>query len=156
LKLPEYSTGNVIRGLLIYSAGDTTASLIISEFSVIRMVGIMAVGAVVYAWEIPAWFRYIEKKYSGSARAAMAVLYFNPLWIARHLAFISLFSNRITDIHWTLLAVSVKSFAVNLPVAFAANYLIQNKVSLKWRFLSSAIFSSLMAIFYPLCMEIFK
>lgn len=35
---------------------------------------------------------------------------------------------------------------LNLPIAFAANYMIQNKVPLKWRFFSSAVFSSLMNI----------
>jgi hypothetical protein len=31
-----------------------------------------------------------------------------------------------------------------------ANYVIQNKISLQWRFLASAIFSGLMAVYYAL------
>lgn len=156
MRFPRYRTGNVVRGLLIYSAGDTIASLIVSEFSVIRLLGVMAVGALIYAWEIPAWFQFIESRYKGTGRAAMAVLYFNPIWIARHLAFISVFSAGVSALHWNLLLIALKSFAVNLPVVFAANYLIQNKTPLKWRFFASAVFSAFMAIFYPLCIVIFK
>ncbi len=86
----------------------------------------------------------------------MAVLYFNPLWIARHLAFICLFSGKTVDIAPELLLVSLKGFAVNLPVAFAVNYLIQNRTPLKWRFTASAVFSALLAVYYPLCRVIFK
>lgn len=156
MNLPSYRKTDVLRGLLIYSAGDTVAALLTCGFSLPRLLGIMAVGAVVYSWEIPAWFDYISKRYRGMARAGMAVLYFNPLWIARHLAFICLFSGQTGDIGPGLLKTALKGFAVNLPVAFIANYLIQNRVPLKWRFLSSAVFSSLMAIYYPLCRVIFK
>lgn len=153
---PTYTKSNILKGLLIYSAGDSAAALLTCGFSFPRLIGIMAVGALVYSWEIPAWFDYIGRKYRGFARAGMAVLYFNPLWIARHLALICLFSGQSSDIGPELLKVSLKGFAVNLPVVFVANYLIQNRIPLKWRFFSSAVFSSLMAVYYPLCRVIFK
>lgn len=156
MKLPAFRLSSFLKGLTIYSAGDTAAALLTGGFSPARLSGIMAVGGLIYAREIPAWFDHINDRYRGFSRAGMAVLYFNPLWIARHLAFISLFSGRYTDIRWELLALATKSFAANLPVAFAANYLIQNRVPLKWRFFSSAVFSSIMAIYYPLCRVIFK
>lgn len=116
----------------------------------------MAMGALVYSFEIPAWFAWINSRFHGFARAGMAVLYFNPLWIARHLCWISLFSGRPEEVSTDLLTVSLKGFVVNLPVVFAVNYLIQNVISLRWRFLSSAVFSSMMAVYYPLCRVIFK
>ncbi len=61
-----------------------------------------------------------------------------------------------TWINLGLFIIVLKSFTVNIPVAFAANYIIQNKIQLKYRFLSSAIFSSLMAIYYALSVVIFK
>lgn len=146
----------MLKGLLVFPAGDTAAALLTCGFSLPRLLGIMVVGALVYSWEIPAWFRYINGRYKGIARAGMAVLYFNPLWIARHLAFIRLFSPESGNISMDLLTVAVKGFALNLPVVFAANYLIQNTIPLKWRFFSSAVFSSLMAIYYPLCTVIFR
>ncbi len=116
----------------------------------------MAVGGLIYSFEVPAWFRWINGRFSGIARAGMAVAYFNPLWITRHLAFICLFSRDFSGISPVLAAVALKGFAVNLPVVFVVNYLIQNSIPLKWRFFSSAVFSSLMAIYYPLCRVLFK
>lgn len=156
MRFPGYRTADVIRGLLIYPAGDTAAALLTGSFSPLRLAGMMALGGLVYAWEIPAWFRWINAGYTGMSRAAMAVLYFNPLWIARHLAFICLLSGRTGDIAPELFIVSLKGFAVNLPVAFLVNYLIQNRTPLKWRFAASAAFSALLAIYYPLCRVIFK
>ncbi len=114
------------------------------------------VGGLIYSLEIPAWFSYINGRYRGMQRTLMAMLYFNPLWIARHLLFIFFFSGQISMVHWSILTIALKSFAVNLPVAFAANYIIQNKLPLNWRFFSSAVFSSLMAIYYALSRVIFK
>jgi len=141
---------------VIYAAGDTAAALFTCGFSLWRMLGVMAVGGLIYSFEVPAWFRWINGRYSGIPRAAMAVLYFNPLWITRHLAFICLFSRDFSGISPVLAAVALKGFAVNLPVVFVVNYLIQNSIPLKWRFFSSAVFSSLMAVYYPLCRMLFK
>ena len=152
----KYIFADVRRGVIIYPLGDTIAALLMNEFSVTRLLGMVLVGGLIYSLEIPAWFSWINKRYTGMQRTLMAMLYFNPLWIARHLLFLFLFSGQIAMIHWTILSIALKSFAVNLPIAFAANYIIQNKLPLSWRFFSSAVFSSLMAIYYALSMVIFK
>jgi hypothetical protein len=161
LKL-RYSVSNILRGVLIYSVGDTIASIFLSEFSFLRMLGIMVAGGTVYAFEIPNYFRWIDEKTAqingpkGSlSRAGLAILYFNPLWIARHLLFIQLLKGNWSGISWNLLSLGFYSFAANIPVAFTANYVIQNKIPLKWRFFSSAVFSSMMAIYYALSQTIF-
>jgi len=126
------------------------------------MLGIMFIGATVYAFEIPNWFAWIEHRTSrmtplkGSlARTGLALLYFNPLWIARHLLFIALLTGDHSAIGWGLLRLGLLSFAVNIPIAFLANFLIQNRIPLRWRFLASATFSSLMAVYYALSRTIF-
>jgi hypothetical protein len=86
----------------------------------------------------------------------MAILYFNPLWIARHLIFIKLFSGHIHELSWNLLTIASWSFIANIPISFAANYIIQNMIKMKWRFLSSAFFSALMAVYYALSIVIFR
>src|SRR5690606_31697107 len=144
-------------GGLIYMSGDTIAAVIIDQFSWIRLLGIFALGATLYSFEIPQYFRWIEKvitKYQGwkkiALKTSMALLYFNPLWIARHLMFVYLFSGMMDLITWDLLRVGLISFAVNIPVSILANYLIQNKISLKYRFFASAVFSGIMAIYYAM------
>ncbi len=151
-----------MRGVLIYSIGDTIASVILSEFSLVRMLGMMFIGGTVYAFEIPNYFRWIDARTAGMSglkgslsRAGLAILYFNPLWIARHLLFIQILQGSWCSINWNLLRLGFYAFIVNVPAAFAANYVIQNRVPLKWRFLSSAVFSSLMAIYYALSQKIF-
>lgn len=88
-------------------------------------------------------------------RTGLAILYFNPLWIARHLLFIQIFSGNWGGISFNLLKLGLYSFLVNIPIAFMANYVIQNRISLKWRFLASAVFSSLMAVYYALSKVLF-
>ncbi len=121
------------------------------------------IGAVVYSFEIPNYFAWIDKKtlgYNGIkkmlAKTGLAIAYFNPFWIFRHLAFIKLFSGNYTLINKSLLVIALWSFLVNIPISFFANYLIQNKIKLDWRFMASAIFSGLMAIYYALSETIFQ
>lgn len=158
----RYSLLDVVRGVLIYSSGDTVASLILSEFSVTRLLGMMLIGGTVYAFEIPNWFRWIDGRTSrlkgvgrSFARTGLALLYFNPLWIARHLLFIQIVSLNFSGIGWELLRTALYSFSVNIPIAGAANYIIQNRIPLKYRFFASAVFSSLMAVYYALSRAIF-
>lgn len=157
-----YRASDCLRGVLIYSTGDAVAALLLSQFSLPRLAGMMLVGGSLYALEIPAWFRYIDRRTSGMsglggslARTGLALLYFNPLWIARHLLFIQVFSGNWSGIGWGLVRTGLLSFSVNVPFALAANYLIQNRMPLKWRFLASAVFSSLMAIYYAFSQVIF-
>ena len=162
LKL-AYTKANIFRGALIYSSGDLIATLLLGEFSIARLLGMIVLGATLYAFEIPNYFAWIERKTKEIAgikktlvKTGLAILYFNPLWIARHLVFIKLFSGTFSQIDFFLLRIAGLSFLVNIPISFVANYFIQNKVSLHWRFLASAIFSALMAIYYALGEVIFN
>ncbi len=159
---PGYRFSNALRGMLIYGSGDTAAALILGEFSLVRMIGMALVGAVVYAIEVPNWFHWIDKRVqdrcdwrSALQRTGLALLYFNPVWIARHLLFIQLFSANWQQIDWSLLSLGCYSFLVNIPIAAIANYLIQNRLSFRWRFTASALFSACMALYYALAPHLF-
>jgi len=158
----SYSKLNIVRGAVIYSAGDTIASLLLDQFMWSRLLGMIIIGATIYAFEIPNYFKWIDNKTINQngitktlTKTLLAILYFNPIWIARHLLFIKLFSNSINEINTTLLIIAFWSFIVNIPISFIANYMIQNKTKLKWRFLASAIFSGLMAVYYALSETLF-
>jgi len=158
-----YSKNSILRGAIIYASGDTIAALILNEFTLIRLLGMVFIGATVYAFEIPNYFAWIEKRTKNLTglklqvyKTSLAILYFNPLWISRHLFFIMLFSNQIGELSWSLIRIGSLSFLVNIPLSIIANYVIQNKIRLRWRFLSSAVFSALMAIYYALSVVFFK
>src|SRR5690606_30909312 len=132
-------------------------------FSVSRLVGMMVLGATLYAFEIPNYFKWIDTKLESKPtlqnslqRTALSIAYFSPLWVMRHLIFIKLFSGKIDEISWDLLRVASVSFMVNLPLSILANYLIQNKVAFQKRFMASALFSALMAVYYALAGNWFK
>lgn len=117
----------------------------------------MLIGATVYALEIPNYFTWIDRRVAtekplkrAAQRTALAMAYFNPLWIARHLLFIKLASLDLDAVNWELLELATKSFVFNVPVALIANYIIQIRLPLEWRFVGSAIFSALMAVYYAL------
>ncbi|RSK40860.1 hypothetical protein [Hymenobacter perfusus] len=150
---------NHLRGFLIYAAGDTLAALLLHQFSWTRLLGMALVGGVLYSLEVPAFFRWIdqqvpERRNGGLGRqwlrAALSQVYFNPLWIVRHYIFLRLFSGQAEQISWALLPLAGRSFLVNVPVALAVNYYIQNKVTSDWRFVASALFSGIMAVYYAL------
>jgi hypothetical protein len=83
---PGYTRANALRGLLIYSSGDSIAALLLGEFSVTRLAVIALLGSTVYALEIPNWFYQVDRMVRpGGTRAALlrtllALAYFNPLW----------------------------------------------------------------------------
>ncbi len=149
---------DVRNGAVIYAAGDTVAALILGQFSLARLLGMMLVGATLYAWEIPNYFRWIDRRTEGmprglrfaAARTGLALLYFNPLWIARHLLFIALFGGQWTTVHWGLLHTALLSWLFNIPLSAIGNAIIQVALPFRWRFAGSAIFSGLMAIYYAL------
>ena len=153
-----FSKSNVLYGLTIYAIGDSIAQLILGHFDWMRTAGMMAVGASIYAWEIPAWFSFIDRRTDNIvpnmirilARTGLALLYFNPLWIARHLFFIILFSEGFGAVSWGLLQTALISWLVNIPVSIIGNVIIQGLLPLRWRFVGSATFSALMAIYYAL------
>lgn len=150
---------NQIRGLIIYPLGDTIAQLILGDVNVLRITILAVVGCFLYSFEIGKWFGYIEKKFKNPfLKTCLAVAYFNPLWIARHFLFIELalhpqlFTNGhdfIQLLNRVVLS-GCRSFAGAVLVSLVANYLIQNKVPLKNRFLLSACFSACMGIYYAL------
>ena len=154
---------DIIRGLLIYASGDSIASIIQGQFIISRLLGMMIIGATIYALEIPNYFRWIDRRvppqkgYENTLkRTALAILYFNPLWIARHLLFIKIITGTWDGISWHLLYLGLMSFLVNIPISLVANFFIQNKIKLSWRFVASAIFSALMAIYYALAELLFS
>jgi hypothetical protein len=158
-----YSKNNILKGAVIYATGDTIAALILGEFNTMRLLGMMLIGATFYAFEIPNYFKWIDTKTQNLkgltyllSKTGLAIAYFNPLWIARHLFFIKLFSGQFSALNWDILNIALISFAVNIPISFVANFLIQTKTPLKWRFLASAVFSALMAIYYALSETLFS
>jgi len=159
----QFTKQNIIKGALIYSAGDSIAAILLDEFSLFRLLGMILVGATIYAFEIPNYFSWIDKKTANLsgvkktlAKTGLAIAYFNPIWIFRHLAFIKLFSGNFNDVNFNLLQIAGISFLVNIPISFIANCTIQNKIKLDWRFIASAIFSAIMAIYYALSETIFQ
>ncbi len=146
---------NALRGGITYGLGDTVAALLLGQFSWLRLLGIVFVGATLYAWEVPVAFRWIArvvhgKPYRAVRSVLLAMVYFNPLWIARHLLIINALSGLWSAIGWGLLLTAWKSFVGNLPIPLAANYVIQNRIPLKHRFLVSSCFSALMVVYYAL------
>jgi hypothetical protein len=148
---------NHVRGSLIYAAGDTAAALLQHIFSWSRLLGIALVAGTIYSWEVPAYFRWIDRRVphrpgwtAKLRRASLALAYFNPLWIARHFVFIRLCSGQFDQITWDLLPMAARSFLFNAPVSLLVNYYIQNKLPAERRFLGSALFSGVMAVYYAL------
>ena len=107
----------------------------------------MFIGATFYAFEIPNYFDWIVKK-TQSLKGIKATL--------TKTLFIKLFSGQFDAINFNLLEIAFWSFLVNIPISFIANYIIQNRFKLKWRFLGSAIFSAIMAIYYALSETFFS
>lgn len=178
---------NSIRGFIVYSIGDLIAQIILHDVSLIRTLGLAIIGASIYAIEIPIWFRIIETsrfnfkknrskknlfyrknsdtdyKFSSVSKMLLAVLYFNPLWIARHMFFIQLFlfiekggDFKIVDTFSKMIPLATMSFLTNIIVVVIGNYIIQNRLKLKYRFIGSAIFSAILAMYYAVSIVLFK
>jgi len=159
--MPMLNCRNVVHGSLVYASGDAIAAAITGDFQMSRTLGMMFVGGTLYAMEIPAYFVWIDRQFdhpgrwNAIKRMLCAEAFFNPLWIARHIALINLFSGRGSEINWGLLAIGLDSFLYALPFALLINYVIQNVISLNWRFLASALFSAAMAVYYALSEVLF-
>ena len=159
----KLSKSNIIGGILIYGIGDSFATLVLGEFVWARAIGIALLGATMYAWEVPkifAWFDKIRPK-DGTfptkiIRAALATFYFNPIWIARHFLFLNLFEQKFTAINWDLLSLATTAFIGGLIPCFIIDYIIQNHVNLKYRFIASSLLSMCMAIYYAFSKTIFN
>lgn len=125
------------------------------------MLGIAFVAATLYTIEIPNYFRWITRHTesmsvgkAGFRRTLFAMIYFNPLWIARHLAFVQLFSGQ--PVTWGVVSIGFWSFVYNIPAAVSVNYFIQTKLPLRFRFLASSFFSAALAVYYAMSEVWFK
>jgi hypothetical protein len=124
--------------------------------------GILFLGGLVYAFEIPNYIKWLNKKYykddvyTKILSSVLFTLYFNPLWIARHLLVLNLFKGNFGQINWDLLRIGWDSFIYSFFFTLPINYIIINKIPAKWKFGITAVFSSSMAVFYALSEVIFK
>nr|VFK34447.1 MAG: hypothetical protein BECKMB1821I_GA0114274_10723 [Candidatus Kentron sp. MB]VFK76758.1 MAG: hypothetical protein BECKMB1821H_GA0114242_10733 [Candidatus Kentron sp. MB] len=153
---------HVLQGSIAYSVGDAIGALILGDFSTYRTLGIMFVGGTFYAIEIPYYFHWIDNRIPNNgklvnaiSRTALMALYFNPIWVARHLFFIHLFSWNLDQINCGLITMGIRSFMANILIALPVDYFIQNKLPHHWRFLASGIFAGLLAIYYALTEVLF-
>jgi hypothetical protein len=150
-----------IKGALVFGMFDAIAAIILGEFSWLRLVGMSLMGATFYAIEIPSFFAWIEEKshtmksWQGKLyKTLMTAVYFNPLWVARHMCLIYLLNQQ--KFGWEVMSTAWLSFWYGLPVSLAANYVIQNHITMQYRFLASAIFSGGMVVFYAVSAVYFK
>ncbi len=154
---------------LIYPAGDLIAQFILQEFSLYRTLSLTFLALAFYQWEVPMWFKMLDKfvflkdkknsdshKLNWLGRTIGAIIYFNPLWIARHMFFISLgkvgYSGlaNLNELLLNSLILGGKSFLINLPISFIGNFIVQVKLKLEHRFLGSVILTNIMAICYAI------
>lgn len=176
---PAVSMPNHIAGWLIYPSGDLVAQLIMGQVSLARTLIVVLAGGLLYRFEIPACFRRIDavsflpstilrhpwlgfftkavnedRKLNWLGRTAAAMLYFNPLWITRHLLIISAtsinFSVGVTAVLGGVLSSGAISFVTNLPLTVAANYFIQVHVPARWRFFASATLTAALTLKYAI------
>ncbi len=122
----------------------------------------MFLGGLIYSFEIPFVLKWLNKKFNRDdfktkwLSALLFTLYFNPLWIARHLLILNLFKGNYDQISWQLLEIGFSSFIFSFLFTLPANYIIINKIPQKFKFPVTAAFSSSMAIYYALSEVIFK
>lgn len=156
----HYKKINAIRGAVVYSVFDVIASIQLDQFSWLRFFGVMLIGATIYTFEIPNYFAWIERKcakYQGYkqqfVKTLYALLYFNPVWIARHLIIIDVLTYGSSS--FSIFVIALKSFVVNIPISLFANFFIQNQIKLSNRYIASALFSGVMAIYYAYSKTLF-
>lgn len=135
---------------------DLLVQLSMHEFNAMRLVTVALAGGLVYRREIPTWFLQLDlANLSGIGRAIGSLIYFNPLWIARHMLFIKIATSSWAEITsgalvFIALALGIKSFLLNLPLSFAGNYIIQTKLPVDVRYLGSIVLSGLLAVIYAI------
>lgn len=149
-------TIDLISSWTLYPLADLLVQLSMHEFNAMRLVTIALAGGLVYRREIPTWFSQLDlAKLSGVGRTIGSLIYFNPLWIARHMLFIKIATSswaEITSGALVLIALllGIKSFLLNLPLSLAGNYIIQTKLPVDVRYLGSIVLSGLLAVIYAL------
>ena len=183
---------NLLVGLILYPLGDLLGQLILAGFSPQaiswpRLLTIALVGSLLYRFEIPRWFallesinfakpkaettplRYLLKEAQNGrfvlnwlGRTGFAMLYFNPLWIARHVFFIYLSTHNfhlempLDQALSHFLVLGLKAFLTNLPISIVGNFIIQQKIKPEYRFAGSATLSGIFAVSYAIEYWLFK
>jgi hypothetical protein len=176
---------NTVIACLLYPIGDLIGQLLLGDFNLERTICIALVGSLLYRFEVPAWFRFIDQLrvsdknqkrfallFSQSepdnhplnwlGRTIGSMLYFNPLWIARHV-FIIYMSTHHMQLNMAPLAAvghfiltGLKAFLTNMPISIIGNYIIQQKLKPQQRFLGSATLSGIFSITYAIEYILFK
>jgi hypothetical protein len=178
---------NIIEGLLVYGLGDLLAQIILGTPSLIRTIGVALIGSSIYALEVPLWFRMIEGTFCLASdkiracqmfqepdrqnichldykgRTLMAMSYFNPIWIARHMFFLSLLISLSNGtafispfrIFVNLIPVAAKSFLFCIPITVIGNYLVQNRIKMRYRLIGSAILSAICVFWFAISKVLF-
>lgn len=152
---------DAMTGAVLFATGDSIGTLLTGDFLYQRMLAMLVLGGSLYAWEIPSYFHFLQRRFNQPGllnalkRTLSATLFFNPLWIARHMVFIKVFAGEWTAVSADILGLATQSFLYCFPVSLLANYMILNVVSSRWRFFSSSIFSALTVIYFALSEVIF-
>ena len=152
---------DAITGAVLFATGDSIGTLLTGDFMYQRMLGMLFLGGSLYAWEIPSYFYFLQHRFNQSGylnaikRTLSAALFFNPLWIARHMLFIKVFAGKWMTISADILVLATQSFIYCFPASLLANYMILNVISYRWRFFYSSIYSALTVIYFALSEVIF-
>jgi hypothetical protein len=190
INIPEHDRiqfRHMVEGFIVYGLGDLLAQIILGKASIIRTIGIGFIGGTVYALEVPLWFRMIENTFCHASdkiracmmfkqpdnndccyldykgRTLMAMSYFNPIWIARHMFFLSLLNALsagiavISPFHefLHLIPVATKSFVICIPITVVGNYIVQNRISMKYRLIGSAVLSAVCVFWFAIAKVLF-
>jgi hypothetical protein len=177
----------ILEGCLVYGLGDLLAQIILGTPSIIRTIGVGFIGGTIYALEVPLWFRMIEGTFCHAqdrirvwrmfkepnqenvcyldykGRTLMAMSYFNPIWIARHMFFLSLLNALSTGfalaspfrVFLLLIPVAAKSFLFCIPVTVIGNYIVQNRITMRYRLIGSAVLSAICVFWFALSKVLF-
>ena len=176
---------NTIVACLLYPIGDLIGQLILGGFNLERTICITLIGSLLYRFEVPAWFSFIDKlrvsdkiqnrfslifataaennhplNWLGRTLGSMAS--FSPLWIARHVFIIYMATHHMQldmgpmEAVGHFIMVGCKSFLANMPISLAGNYIIQQKLPIQSRFLGSATLSGIFSITYAIEYVFFK
>ncbi|CAN5414489.1 hypothetical protein BH11CYA1_BH11CYA1_44380 [soil metagenome] len=164
-------TINLLIGWLLYPIGDLVGQILLGKFEPERILVMTLIGGLLYRFEIPAWFKLLDsltiakQKLNWVGRTLGAMLYFNPLWIARHVFFIFLATHHFQlgsdwpateAILLDCLKVGYKSFLANLPLSVIGNFIIQTQLPIKYRFAGSASLSAIFAVSYAIEYLLFR
>jgi hypothetical protein len=166
-----------LSGLIIYPLGDLIAQLIVGEVSILRLFFVTLLGRYIYAIETPKWFGFLAiwkrptmplgffgyfvapikdgVALNWLGKTLATTLWFNPLWIARHMLVLEL-ANIVTGktsfMAFLPHAISLGSvsFVMQFPVAVVVNYIIICRLNDNSRFIWASIFSGALAIYYAI------